>query len=53
MAARQQCSQEELSSPGRGLAGRVQADLLRENQQQAGRFWGSHPAETTQEQLAV
>ena len=37
VATWQQCSQEELSSSGRGLAGRFQANLLRENQQQPGR----------------
>ena len=42
MASRQQCSQEEFSPRGRGLAGRVQAYLLRENQQQTWRLWGPH-----------
>ena len=53
MATWQQCPQEELGSSGRGLAGRVQAYLLRENQQQVGRPWGPQSEETTQEQLAL
>ena len=48
-----QCSQEELSATGRGLAGRLQADLLRQDQQQAGRFWQHHKQIATQTETAM